>query len=71
MKTIYGDDVDAALILTELELLKTLTKEKSPQNAADIFAVLRKLKEEILLIPNVSKIAKLLLVNGATSATPE
>ena len=71
LKTIYGNDVDTALLPTELEVLKTLAKESCPQNAVEVFAVLRKLKEETLLIPNITKIAKLLLVNGATSATPE
>ena len=63
--------MDAAVLLTEMEILQTLTKETSPQHPADLFRVMRSLKEETLLIPNVIKILKLLLVKGATSTTPE
>ena len=66
---IYGNDVDVAVLPTEIAILQT--KETSPQHAVDLFTVMRSLKEETLLIPNVIKILKLLLVNGAISATPE
>ena len=71
MTQIYGNDVDVAVLPTELAILQTLTKETNPQHAADLFTVMRSLRKETLLIPNVIKILKLLLVNGATSATPE
>ena len=71
MKHTYGNDVDTVLLTSEIGILKTILKGDQPRNAAEVVAILKECDHEIRLIPNVMKIAKLLLVNGATSTTPE
>ena len=71
MTSFYKDDVDTVLLTSEIELLKTICKEEKPRNTAEIVAILKKYDNHLELIPNVVQILKLLLVNAATSATPE
>lgn len=71
LRKVYCDDVDTTSLEMELQMLKTVSKGENPQHAADIFKIMRNHKDEMKLMPNVVKIANLLLVNGATTATPE
>ena len=70
-KNTYGNDVDTVLLTSEIGILKTILKGDKPRNAAEVVAILNECDHEIRLIPRVMKIAKSLLVNGATSASPE
>ncbi|XP_066925948.1 zinc finger MYM-type protein 1-like [Clytia hemisphaerica] len=71
LNTYYPGDVDATALPAELEVLKTLAKGENPTYAAEIFNIMKAKPNEVKLLPNIVKIAKLLLVNGATTATPE
>ena len=71
MTNTYGSDVDTVLLTSDIGILKTILRGDPPRNSAEVVAILNECDHEIRLIPNVMKIAKLLLVNGATSATPE
>ena len=69
---LYCKDVDATALPTELLFLQTICKDAQPIHFGDIVEKLRTVSaEERALIPNVISIVKIVLVNGATSATPE
>ena len=69
---LYCEDVDATALPTELLILQTICKDAQPIHFGDIVEKLRTVSaEERALIPNVISIVKIVLVNGATSATPE
>ena len=73
MISLYGSDVCVTSLRTELEILKTVCSVEKPSHFDAIVNILQEAsKETLLLIPNVIiVIVKLLLVNAATSATPE
>ena len=57
---------------SEFEILKTLCSANKLSYFDAIVTILQQAgKEELCLIPNLIVIVKLLLVNAATSATPE
>ena len=68
----YGDEVDVPALQFELALFKEMFDD-IPECFDDIWNQLKiqTTKHQRLLIPNVIRICKLLLVNPATSATPE
>ena len=71
----YENDLQASSLKTELLLLKTIYESSNyelPECFSDLVTVLKKtLTAERKLIPNVFILAKILLVNAATSATAE
>ena len=71
MHSIYADDANVNALTTELLVFKQIFKEK----ASHFDDILRTLEETTsdtrLLFPNVIIIVQLLLINPATSATPE
>ena len=70
--SLYGSDVCATALPSELEVLKTVCSVENPVHFDTIVSILQEAsKETFLLIPNVIVIVKILLVNAATSATPE
>jgi len=71
MHSRYADDVDATALKTELLVFKQIFKEK-PNHFDDILKAMEEtISETRLLFPNVMIIIQLLLINPATSATPE
>ena len=72
VKNIYKDDIDTAQIKTEAFSMSTMFKETSCANFFDIFAHLQSLHPtKLKLIPNIITIVQLILINPATSCTPE
>ena len=71
LQTIYGDDVSIESLQFEFRIFKQLFKNDSARCFDDIHNRLKRANEEIYRIPNIITICKLLLVNPATSATPE
>ena len=70
--SLYGSDVCATALPSELEVLKTVCSVENPVHFDTIVSILQEAsKETFLLISNVIVIVKILLVNAATSATPE
>lgn len=71
----YENDLSASSLKTELLLLKTIYESKNyelPECFSDLISVLKKTQTaERKLIPNIFILAKILLVNAATSATAE
>ena len=71
MHSRYADDVDATALKTELLVFKQIFKEK-PNHFDDILKAMEETTSETrLLFPNVMIIIQLLLINPATSVTPE
>ena len=67
----YPGDVDSTSLPAELQILKTICNGENPSYAQEIFDIMKSQRDNLKLMPNITKIAKLLLVNGATTATPE
>ena len=71
MKLNYSNDVNIFSLETELLVFKQIFTEKA-NHFDDIIKVLQQTQSEsLLLFPNVMTVIQLLLVNPATSATPE
>lgn len=71
LHNVYGDDVSIESLKVEFGIFKQLFSDDPVRCFHDIHKRLKKLESEQLLMPNIIKICKLLLVNPATSATPE
>ncbi len=71
LQTTYEGDVSIEFLKMELGIFKQLFTENPACCFDDILEKLQKATEEKYLIPNVTRVCKLLLVNPATSATPE
>lgn len=71
LQTIYGDDVSIESLQVESGIFKQLFANDPARCFDDIHERLKNANEEKYLIPNVITTCKLLLVNPATSATPE
>ena len=71
LQTIYGDDVSIESLKVEFGIFKQLFAYDPARCFDDIHQRLKKANEEKYLIPNIITTCKLLLVNPATSATPE
>ena len=72
LTNIYDDNVDANALIMEFDLFKTIFKDTTPICFDDIHKHLKTYAgQERLLIPNVIIVSQLLLVNPATSATPD
>ena len=69
----YGDgDVDVELLESEGEVWKTIFSDLKPVRFKDILGQLKSLSEaKKKMIPNFINICKLIIVNPATSYTPE
>ena len=68
---IYGDDIDLAAFKVESNILRTILKTK-PVSFRDVYKEIKICaKGEPGVIPNIVHTIKLLLVNPATSCTPE
>jgi hypothetical protein len=71
VKKLYPDEIDVSALVSEFHLFQQMFDE-SPECLDDIMKVFkRRDKKERLLIPNIITTCKLVLVNPATSATPE
>ena len=67
----YKGDYDDFVLSSELNLLPCLFKDSDVKNFHDIMKHLKSVKNKCSIIQNVVKIVKIVLTNGATSATPE
>lgn len=68
----FKDDFDHSTLPCELEVLPVVFKSKAPASFADFVQEICLLsREKRMLIANVVTIIRLVLTNGATSATPE
>ena len=68
---IYGNDIDLTAFKVESNVLRTILKTK-PVSLRDVYKEIKSCaKGEPGLIPNIVHTIKLLLVNPATSCTPE
>ena len=69
----FKDDYDEESLIAELQLLPTIFEEECPPiNLEDVVKVIKSFApEKSKLIQNVVTIIKIILANGATSATPE
>ena len=68
---IYGDDIDLTAFKVESNVPRTILKTK-PVSFRDVYKEIKSCaKREPGLIPNIVHTIKLLLVNPATSCTPE
>lgn len=71
IKSLYSDEVDVSDLEVEFKVFKQMF-EDPPECLNDVVEMFkRRDKSEKLLVPNIVTICKLLLVNPATSATPE
>ena len=69
---VYGDDIDPLQIQTEVYTLKTIFKDTSCINFEDMLKHIKSLNSSTrALIPNVINVFKLIIINPATSCTPE
>ena len=69
---IYGADIDSSALPSELLILCSICKDGNPSHFDDILTSLQAIsKTERSLIPNIVSIVKVVLVSGATTATPE
>ncbi len=67
----YSDDLDISALPAELAILHTLCKVTDIVNFDDIVRVLKSSKEDLPLLQNVVTMIKIVLIGGATTATPE
>ena len=69
----FKNDYDEESLIAELQLLPTIFEEECPPiNLEDVVKVIKSFApEKSKLIQNVVTIIKIILTNGATSATPE
>ena len=67
----YSDEVDILSLDVEMPILKQLFKDTPVVCFSDIVDKLQLLPDERQLIPNIIVLCNLLLINPATSATPE
>ena len=68
----FRGDCDHDSLITELQLLPAIFDDCEPVNFRDIVKGIQLLsREKCKLIRNVVLITRLVLTNGATSATPE
>ena len=71
IKSLYSDEVDVSDLEVEFKVFKQMF-EDPPECLHDIVEMFkRRDKNEKLLVPNIATICKLLLVNPATSVTPQ
>ena len=71
LKTTYGNDVDTDALHVEITILKMLVNNEIKCFRDILKGVKQKSKCDRNLIPNVIKFLELLIVNPATSCTPE
>ena len=71
LQTIYGDDISIEYLQVEFGIFKQLFANDPACCFEVIHKRLKRAIEEKYLIPNIITTCKLLLVNPATSATPE
>ena len=72
LETHFKDDYDSESFIAELQLLPTIFEECPPINLEDIVMALKSLpREKRMLMKNVFTVIRIILTNGATSATPE
>lgn len=72
IKELYQDEINISSLQTEFFLFRNMFEEENPACLDDIIKQLKtNQRTERLLIPNIIKVCKLLLVNPATSATAE
>ena len=72
LATNFQGDYNADSITAELQLLPTIFEKSPPINLEDVVSVIKPLShEKRVLIRNDLVIIRLILTNGATSATPE
>lgn len=68
----YKDDIDPVQIRTEAFSVSTMFRETSCTNFSDVFEHIQSLPPtKLTLIPNIVTIIQLILINPATSCTPE
>lgn len=69
---IVRDDIDLSAMLLELSVISTICKEGNPAHADDALSILKAFcRNKRLLVKNVMTIVKIMLLNGATIATPQ
>ena len=71
IKENYSDEVDILSLDVEKPILKQLFKDTPVVCFSDILDKLQLLPDKRQLIPNIIVLCNLLLINPATSATPE
>jgi hypothetical protein len=72
LKDTYSEDLDVDLLIVESAVLKAMLKDSEIKCFRDVYKrVKRYCKCERNLIPNMVKLIEVLLVNPATSCTPE
>ena len=72
MFNVYKDDIDPMQLQTEAFSMSTIFQESNCKTAPDIIEQLQSLHpNKCALIPNLLTIAHLMLINPATSCTPE
>ena len=72
LKTTYTDDLDIDALQVEIAVLKAMLKDSEINCFRDVFkSVKEKRESEKNLILNTIKLMELLLLNPATSCTPE
>lgn len=67
----YSTEVDVGQLMMECDILRAIFKDEKPICFEEVVAHLRVLQQQRSLIPNITTICKLLLVNPATTATAE
>ena len=69
---IFRDDIDLSALPSELSIISTICKDENPAHVDDALSILKALsRNERLAMKNVIIIVKIMLLNGATTATPE
>ena len=71
LKETFAGDVDISALQVELPILEMICKDEYVVCFDDIWNMLKTVPEKLPLIPNVVLLVNLLLVNPATSASPE
>ena len=71
LRSTYSEDLDVNAMLFEGAVLKTMLKNSEFKCFCDVYKSVKKIKCERNLIPNNVKLIEILLVNPATSCTPE
>ena len=71
MQDNYFDDVNVDSLRVELLAFKEICKDEPIDCFADVLCLLKSKKVERALLSNVQIVVELLLINPATSATPE